>query len=243
MAVTASLLIYDIPESSEYPNPSGFLRRRAIRINLSCWCIPDHAIPWHMLGEMTQAGCTWHTVRFSTEEMPKLSGMCIDALRKEIGEALAGAKICLDNAEDRADEEIFGEDPEKAAKQYRNKVRAAVRRTNRLINDLQEAARQFEIDPETLAPGTARNAVTILGATAQRKIDAYLQMAAEAGAEMQGAAEQDAVPAEVLCDFLEEEKGIDCSEQRLLFRAGSLLPCCDDPACPYCHGTGIVQEG
>src|SRR5438552_1177899 len=79
----ACLLIYDIPERSAVANPSRFLRRLAVRVNLSCWVIPEGDVPYARLNEMATGGATWHVVRFDAAEAGKLVAMAAAAIRRE----------------------------------------------------------------------------------------------------------------------------------------------------------------
>ncbi|HJZ56144.1 MAG TPA: hypothetical protein VKE74_14345, partial [Gemmataceae bacterium] len=77
----ACLLIYDIPEHSTVANPSGRLRRTAVRVNLFCWVIREGDIPYALLNTMATGGATWHVVKFDAGEAGKLIGMATEALK------------------------------------------------------------------------------------------------------------------------------------------------------------------
>ena len=87
----ACLLIYDIHQHSVVPYPSRRLRTVAVRVNLSCWVIREGDVPYALLHEMALGGATWHVVRFDAGEGPKLVGMAVEAIKRDIRDAMRRA--------------------------------------------------------------------------------------------------------------------------------------------------------
>ena len=210
----ASLLIYDIPERSGVANPSGFLRRMAVRVNLSCWVIPEGDIPYHRLHAMATGGATWHVVRFDAAEAWKLVGMAAAAIRRELRDALRRARRAAGRA--AAAVEAGESDPGR----YDERARSTVRRLRRLLSDLTAAAGRFGIAAEGLPLLAAARGIDALQAAMKARARLYAE-AAEAvrrlGDEaMARAAEADLVPAGVLADDI-DDRGGDTSALRAAF--------------------------
>src|SRR5262245_46907399 len=96
------LLIYDIPEGRGIANPSRSLYRRGVRVNLSCWVIPEERIPYYRLRELGMKGATWHVVRFADDQIEILLDMIRESLNKQIKDAETRLATSFDNAENKA---------------------------------------------------------------------------------------------------------------------------------------------
>src|SRR5262245_3245684 len=81
------LLVYDIPDAADLANPTPALRGRGVRVNLSCWVVPEDRIPYHLLAEMERRGATWHVVRFADDQLDKLVAMARATITKHMAEA------------------------------------------------------------------------------------------------------------------------------------------------------------
>src|SRR5438105_3584365 len=55
-ALSACLLVYDIPTAARVPNPSPRLRRLGVRINLSCRVVREGDVPYALLNSMREGG-------------------------------------------------------------------------------------------------------------------------------------------------------------------------------------------
>lgn len=214
----ACLLIYDIPEASRVPNPSGFLRRMAVRINLSCWVVPEGDIPYARLNEMAAGGASWHVVRFDAAEAGKLVAMAAAAIRRELRDALRRAKRSAARAAAAL------ESGKSSVGKYTEQARAQVSRVKRLMRDLKQAAERFEIAPESLPLTQAARGVDAIQAAMHTRARLYAEAAEQArgqataaGEGMANAAAADTVPAGVLADFIEEAGG-DAAALREVFQ-------------------------
>lgn len=211
----ACLLIYDIPERSEVANPSGKLRRVAVRINLSCWVIREGDIPYYLLDEMRQGGATWHVVRFDAAEGGKIVGMAIAAMKKELKDAIDRARAALEAASQRV------QDGRDSAAEFEQRVRANIRRHRQLIQDLTAAAQRFGIDAGAAGIGDAATAVACIQTAMVERARLYAdaarrlrQTGTSLGAGMAAAAEGDrpsggaVLHAGVMADVM-DENGVD----------------------------------
>jgi len=216
----ACLLIYDIPERSTVRNPSNRLRWRAVRVNLSCWVIREGDIPYSLLNEMAAGGATWHVVRFDASEGVKLVRMAVEALKRDIRDAMRRANRSADAAGRRLDQTT--DNPTEAKRRYAERARPIIRRLNRLLADVQKAAERFGIDQTAISLADAHTSVRALQAGMLVRAKAYAE-AVEAvralGDEaMANAAAADLVPAGILADDI-DERGGDASALRETFTA------------------------
>src|SRR5687767_14905134 len=136
-SLQACLLIYDIPERSSVPNPSRRLRPIAVRVNLSCWVIREGDIPYALLHEMAAGGAMWHVVRFDASEGPKLVGMAVEAMKRDIRDAMQRANRSAEVAGRRM--ETTQETPSEARRRFAVQSRPIIRRLTRLLSDVQKA--------------------------------------------------------------------------------------------------------
>jgi hypothetical protein len=213
----ACLLIYDIPERSAVRNPSPRLRSMAVRVNLSCWVIREGDIPYALLNEMAAGGATWHVVRFDAGEGVKLVGMAVEAIKRDIRDAMRRANRSVDAVELLAG---GAADPSEAKRVYAERVRPVVRRLNRLLADVGRAAERFGIDPSAVSLADAHAAVGALQAGMLARARAYgaaaEQVLALGDPAMAGAAAADLVPAGILADDI-DDRGGDSSALRETF--------------------------
>lgn len=228
----AFLLYYDIPKvrragrrsgprlTDAYPNPSGFLRSRAVRVNLSCWVVPDGMIPHTLLHDMQAASCRVNYVRFADDEAQNLIRLAADLLREEAARAVESARESVRRAAERQE----GEDelsPEKAEARCRKAVSGAARKMQILLGDLERAAAAFGIRQDTLPLEEAAMSIRVIQSAALRRAEAYAKAARRArlvgaGDGLGEAAVADTVPPGVLADYL-EDRGEDVSELREAF--------------------------
>lgn len=177
-AATASLLIYDIPENAKVPNPSSRLRRVAVRVNLSCWVIPNHSIPYMLLDNIRAKGGVWHVVKFDASEAGKLLEMVTDQLRRDVRKAVESCGQSVMAAEDKADDIAEGEDnPETCLVKYVRATSAIIRRTERLLRDYQTAAEGFGVPVVSLGISGALSAVHGIQSGIERKAKKYREIA------------------------------------------------------------------
>jgi hypothetical protein len=213
-------LIYDIPEKSRVPNPSRRLRPIAVRVNLSCWVVREGDIPYALLHEMARGGATWHVVRFDASEGAKLVGMAVEAIKRDIRDAMRRANRSADAAAQKLDP--AAEDPTEVKRRYAERARPVVRRLLRLLADVRKAAERFGIEPESVSLADAHAAVSALQAGMLARARAYGEAVEQArmlgDAAMAGAAAADLVPAGILADDI-DDRGGDAGALREAFAA------------------------
>lgn len=220
MEFQACLLIYDIPDESGFPNPSNILRSIAVRVNLSCWVIPEHNIPYVLLGEMERAGGTWYTVKFDASEGDKLRRMAVDAITREIQESISRAEVSAVRALRKF--QRSKEAPEKAQSTYQKVVGQIDRRMSRLQRQLRRVTLEFGIEQSAI-PLTRLTRATV---TIQDKVKARCRLYADAIRQVQGihgiqnamaqAGRVDRVPALILADYM-DDYGLDSRKLRAAF--------------------------
>lgn len=208
-SLQASLLVYDIPEKSKLANPSGRLRSRGIRINLSCWVIPVGNEPWTLLDQLKRGGATWEMARFDAGDAGKLMAICINALKTDIKKAFESTARCVTAAQEAATAAV---DAKKATVKYAKRTGGAVRRLKSLLSDFEKVAAAFGIDPQkTLSIGEAKTAVDSLSGVVKARADVYAKAVADCkelatvdALALATAAGNDMVPWQVMADFLDE---------------------------------------
>jgi hypothetical protein len=211
-----SLLVYDIPKRTDVANPSGRLRRCAVRINLSCWAVPESEVPWGLLDRMREGGATWHLVPFSeghAEALARLAVACLEAEVARVQESLARSADRLD-----ARLELDADDEDSLTEsEHTRRLRKAAQRARRLLADARGACAAFGLDAGVVPIQAAARTVDALAANARARARAYTGLAEAAqGTALAVAAADSDVPVGVLLDHLEDE-GHDVAAQRDLF--------------------------
>lgn len=173
----AVLFVYDIPSKSDLPNPSNQLKRIGIRVNLSCWVIPESRVPYDLIRELDAGGATTEVVRFDESEREKLERLAKNALIAECGRvqkafetSLATAEMALADDEERYEQRRMmgipaigttpSEDEPTPEDKREKRAKAAMNRAKRSLEAAKECAIAFDLlaDVEELIAGTA-NAV------------------------------------------------------------------------------------
>lgn len=207
----AYFLSYDIPSRSDIPNPSRFLRRRAIRTQQSVWVILKDQIPYTHISTWINGGATVDVVQFDSSEGEKLLEMVAKAIRRQAQKAVRDTEAAIGRAENRMAESDKG--PDAAQKQFDASVQRTVRRAESLLGDLREAASIFNLNADGLPLDTAMNAVRAIRTGASNRAKIYVEMAQEA-AKLDGlgclseAAAADSIHPAILNDAL-AERGVD----------------------------------
>lgn len=208
---------YDIPERAKIKNPSRFLRRRAIRINLSVWCMPEAMIPYALTEKLEAAGATVYCVAFDAREAENMLAILTDALVKDAKRAVARAEAAIGKAERKLAESKDSIETTQASFDYA--AEKAVKRAEALLGDFREAAKVFGIDENTLPIAASYKAVSALQAAASNRAKHYVEMAraaAQISPAIGEAAQRDQMAPGALVDLL-EENGVDVTDAREAF--------------------------
>jgi len=198
--LNACLLIYDIPGTAEVGNPSAVLRRLGVRVNLSCWIVPESDIPYVTLHRMQEAGATWHTVRFDASEAKKLIDMAVSALRKELDEALARAEASRASAAEQLEQSTAA--PERAEAYYLRRAESIAARCAELADDLAAGAAKFGIDSAQFNADALRTAGAAIQAGMQERAKLYARAVRDAA--RLGTPFPESTPAGVIADALQD---------------------------------------
>lgn len=218
-----SLFVYDIPKKSGFPNPSGLLRSRAVRINLSCWVVPNGNEPSALLDRMTKAGVKWKFVKFDPSDGENLMETCILALTADIKLAVARAAKSVKTAQDKAG---VGVDARKECRLYTKRAGGTVSRMKKMLAAFRKVTDTFGIDADRhLNLSDAENAVSGLSEAVKARSALYAQAVEDCRAladvdavAMATAAAQDACPWWALAEFL-EDRGEDVGALKIAFTA------------------------
>lgn len=218
--MNASMLFYDIPDSANIPNPSGKLRRRAVRINLSCWLIRTEDVPYSLLNGMASKGAKWYVLKFDPTEAGRLLQLAADNLKRDLQLAEERADRSAESAHNQLQDST--EDAGQALAHYLNRVKQTVKRMDKLVADFSHVSKLFGIDTDTLPLSAVTQAAEAIRLGAHARAKEYAEMADAAGRlgdkgrAIQAAMLADDIPAEIVADFL-EESGQDTSRTRELF--------------------------
>lgn len=213
MSVQACLLIYDIPERSGIPNPSRRLRSMAVRINLSCWVIPQGDIPYALLNGMAERGATWHCVKFDANEGERLVAMAIDSIKRDIRLTLDRARTSSARVNRRLDvaaDTVEGQDAIDAHTRARKDASQVVSRLRRMLRDYEAVATRFGITRDQLGLSAAMNATNAIGAGMKERARlfgrAIRELEGHSGADdgMVQAMKRDDVHHGVAADYMED---------------------------------------
>lgn len=192
----------------------------AVRVNLSCWVIREGDIPYSLLHEMARGGASWHVVRFDASEGEKLVGMAVEAIKRDIRDAMRRANKSANSVASKLAPSAVN--PSETKRRYAERTRPIIRRLTRLLSDVQKAAARFGIDRATLSLTEAMAGVNALQAGMYERARAYAEAVEQArvlgDAAMANAAGADLVPAGILADDIDDHGG-DASALRDAFAA------------------------
>jgi hypothetical protein len=218
----SSILMYDIPTRTNFPNPTARLWRCGTRLNLSCWVVRADLVPWTLLNEMKDAGVRWHLLPFSDADSKEATALMLGNIRDELKAAQAReAKSLREQDETLAAAETAAGNVMTsellAARRKHAKDRAGViKRTEKIVKLLKESASLFSL--EGIDFSTSENRVRALKALNGARATLYTQMVdAVAGTPLAVAANENSVPAGILADYAEETTGGDFSLARAAF--------------------------
>jgi len=218
-------MIYDIPERAKMENPSPELRRVAVRVNLSCWVVPNHLVPFSILGEIEDNGGTWHVIKFDGSEAENLIRMATDSLRKSVREAVESCEDSCRAAHDRADDNSE-EDPVKACSKYIRATGQIIRRAEKILADYRRAAEGFGVKVVELGISGAVASIQGIKTGVHRQVAMYKRLIARleenSGAGLAAGIEAGNVHIGIGLDYLQDQ-GLDVDHEREVF-SDSLRP-------------------
>lgn len=211
------MLMYDIPDSAEIANPTGWLLPIAVRINKSVWVIQEDDIPHRLLANLEREGATWYTLPFDVRAMGDITKLVVESLTKEIRDTVARSRQAIGgmmHALETSDAPIT-----KALAKYRTQTNATVKKLGKTLQSLRSAARCFAVPPERIGYAKAASSLGSLKTAVLAAGKAVLEAAAELegvepGSLMAKAARNGKVPPGILADYLQDQ-GRDATANKL----------------------------
>lgn len=176
--LSAVMLTYDIPSAVDYPNPSGELRKIGFRSNLSCWVIPEGMLPLTLIHELrTKGHADVDIVKFDASEGPRLARLAVRNTRKELEEQIKRTRENLAKWEANflKDGEENTEERKDAHARYVSRCASILRRLKLLADDLDQAVRNFGVDPAQIGMVDARRSFDLMQAGVAKRAEAYVK--------------------------------------------------------------------
>jgi hypothetical protein len=227
---------YDIPSRVPFQNPTGYLRRRhsggkifAFKTQYSMWLVDADNPPYQLQSRMEKAGCTVDLYPLDPSDNERYLARAdrqmrweLDEQKKRDAKALRKIDDKLAEAEAEQAQGVIGWDRLQDARLKHRKERENVlKRSERLVAQLEAAAEQFGIDAPDDAFRATMSRVNGIRALGSARAELYVEMAdAVAGTPLAAAAQESEVPATVLADYA-EERGQDVSAARAAFTPGN----------------------
>lgn len=215
-----SVFQYDIPDQVDFPNPTGYLRRRnnhgkvfAFKTQYSMWLVDRDNPPLALQAKMEAAGCTVDLYpldpEFNEQYLARAATQMsrdLDAAKKKQEVALKKADDKLAEAEQQFNDGVIGWDRlVKARKDHATHRKNALGRLEQLVKDLEAACKQFGIAAPEKHFSKARARVQGIRALGSRRAELYVELAdAIKGTAMETAAKDAEVPVGILADYAEE---------------------------------------
>ena len=138
-------LSYDIPQRIKIANPTAKLRSLGVRVNLSVWIIPEHAVPHGYLDELREAGAVVYLVRFDESEQVKLLEMARKALENEASRIVKGMEASIERAAKIMEPEGFLSVSEEQTERYEKYMRVVLRRAGKELIAAKCASSSFDL--------------------------------------------------------------------------------------------------
>jgi len=205
---------YDIPTGADVKHPSTYMWARGVRTTKSCWCVPAGNVPHTRINELLEAGATCDVVKYDAGEAAKLLDQAIRALVKEIKgvETRSAASVETGITELAAlPETVTPEEVAAAEKKCLATAKALQKRQRKLLGEMSVGASIFGIDTNRLRFENAANTVDSLAVSMAERAKVWVAATNAArvtgtstGVALAAAAAADALPPEVLADYLRE---------------------------------------
>lgn len=209
-----SLFDYDV-HGTDYPNPSNRLYAIGVRMTESVWMMRTSDIPYNLMAEMQDAGCTVDVTLLDRSEVRRKVHRAVAKLHQELAEAVERANRAMDDAIHNLEHGIDGKgqevDADTARKNYDRQAAAIEKRLNTLQAQLQQSSAKFGINEQAVNIGRLGTAARTLRSQMAERAHGYaiarqaLAAIPDAGAQaLAAAAAADQVPHYVLADALAE---------------------------------------
>lgn len=139
----------DRPQDVEFVHPALYLHPLAIRTTKSVWVIPQDSIPWHRLNQLTEVGATWDVEKIDVSEIEKTLNKVINAICNETNQLIRSSEDAQTRANERLEATPDEDDPNAAAKKYVRTAMATIKKNQKLLNELESAAKVFGLSHVT----------------------------------------------------------------------------------------------
>ncbi len=221
------LFHYDVPTAGGYANPSSKLYPIAVRLTESAWMMRVSDIPYSLMADMQDNGCSVEVNNFDQKESRRLIHQAVAKLQEELAEAVKRANASRDRAEaalEASQNPAEGEaavSPEEAERRYTRQAEAIEKRLTLLAAQLGKAATRFGINERAVNINRLGATASAIGFAMRERAQAYASsariLAQQTDATSQAlaqASQQDAVPAYAMADAM-REAGEDEAADRL----------------------------
>lgn len=228
------LFHYDVPSGGDYPNPSPRLYPIGVRLTESAWLMRAGDVPYALMGEMQDNGCTVEVNRFDPSESARLLRQAVGTMQKELADAVARANEAMERATDGLAAAVEGADapsPEEAERLFASRAKGIERRLALLQKQVGQAAERFGIRPQAVNLArlgeTAAAIKTEMTERARVYRESIKALQAAGTVETQAlavAAAADLVPAEVIAGALEDAGNLEAAAELV----AAFAPAADD---------------
>lgn len=137
----AHLLYYDMPADAKIANPSQFLWRLGVRVNLSVWIVPDANVPRVPVSEWRSRGAKVELVRFDENDTATIMRLAREALQSATEETLGGLSAAHDKLKAMYESVATGDDAHR--KVVDAKAARYLRQARTFLVSVQECAATF----------------------------------------------------------------------------------------------------
>jgi hypothetical protein len=208
------LFSYDIPSDSGFPNPSGLLRRFALRFNKSDWIVADGDLNslWTLIHEMVNIGATPRLYEFSERSSVAIVKDCVKFLRKEIDDYVVRAERSKRKADQKLDDD--NDDAEGKHDEYMKRAEEINTRLVEMATVVDEVSKRFGILPNAIKVPAFQAVRDKLHLDMKRRADTFMTAVNKAknsgtveGKAMAEAAAKGQVDVGILADYVDENVG------------------------------------
>ena len=204
------MLVYDIPSRSPAANPSGRLRRLGVRVNLSCWVMPEANVPYSLLHGLATQGVRWHVTPYHPNAAGAIVDMVIGSLRRELADTLARAEETQANSEAKLTAEDNDDSTYTRCKKLRDAADGITKRIKTLTDDLLAGAKALGVPASVIDVAGAATAARKLRDAMHERAALYARAGTAArklgstGVALANAVAADAIHGGIVGDFLME---------------------------------------
>lgn len=171
-----SLMHYDISVRSQFTNPSNRLYPIAVRLTESAWMMRTSDIPYQLMAEIQDAGCTVEVNKFDKSESRRLIHQAVAKLQEELAATVSRAQTSARLAERNLEAATEGEDaitPEEAEKAHLRQAQAIEKRLTVLAGQITKAASRFGINEQAVNIARLGNTAATISANMRERAAAY----------------------------------------------------------------------